>query len=320
MRFSLASCVAFLGLRRATRAARLAVKNACFHQHPWFTRDDARDDRAVIIGGCGRSGTTVLREMLARHPSIAIGPESGILCDLPSVSYLAAAWEMPRREVEERLARSRSFVEFASALFRDHAEAQGKPRWGDKTPRNVRAIPRLLAAFPRARFIHVLRDGRDTACSLRTHPREVYRNGRLVPNTVRKPIAQCARRWVEDVSAGLAFRGHPRVTDVRYEDLVFDPEGTMRRLLEFIDEPWDPRVLDVDAGDPTSARAARMMNNRNAGERLSPASIGRWKRDMDHADRKDFARVGGELLIALGYATDHSWVNEPSPRPETISP
>ncbi len=308
---SLWRIISTLGLRPSLRSARLELKRGFVQADPWFNSDDSCPDDAILIGGCGRSGTTLLRELLNRHSRIAVGPETAILCDIPSPGRLAGEWGLTGAAVRARLASSASVVRFAEGFFRDYATAQGKARWGDKTPRNIRALPRLLHQFPAARFIHIIRDGRDVACSLRNHPREVIRRGKVVPNTLNKPIGRCALRWVEDAGFGLAFHSHPRVLEVRYEALVLEPEAALRRVCEFLGEEFEPAMLDASSGAPDLARSRR-LNNTNATESITPASLARWRRDMTPDERRDFVRVAGELLIALGYATSHDWADEPT--------
>ncbi|HBS28139.1 MAG TPA: sulfotransferase [Phycisphaerales bacterium] len=268
-------------------------------------------DPAVIVGGCGRSGTTLIREMLDRHPSIAIGPETAILCDFPNPERLAIEWGLRAADIERDIRSSRSVVEFTGGFFRAYAARRGKPIWGDKTPRNVRAIDRILRWFPQARFIHMIRDGRDVACSLRRHPKETVRNGRLVPNEVNRPIAECAKRWLEDTSCGLAYRGHPRVIEVRYEALTADPESELRRVCAFLRLDYEPSMASAkDEGAPADLNDGRLMNNRDAAGRVHRKSLSRWRRDLSAQERLDFVHVAGELLVALGYAPDHGWATE----------
>lgn len=310
MESSLLSIITTLGFRPAIRQARHELKRGFLLQHPWYDTSDTCPDDAVLIGGCGRSGTTMLRELINRHSRIAIGPETAILCDIINTSRLAVEWGVIEPDVRRRMGSSRSIVEFAQGFFRDYARKNGKARWGDKTPRNIRFTQRLLNQFPNSRLIHIIRDGRDVACSLRNHPKEVIRHGKVVPNNVNLPIWFCARRWIDDTGLGLMFRGHPRVLEVRYEQLVLEPEAELRRICEFLGETYEAVMLDASqvAAD---LKETRLMNNQNAGEAINRRSLNRWKRDMAPDERRDFVRIAGELLIALGYAQDHTWVEEP---------
>lgn len=305
---SLLSAITTLGPRRAATIARRRLKRAVLEHDPWFDTDHTCPDNAILIGGCGRSGTTLLREVLNRHPNIICGPETTILCDLPNPTRLSVMWDIPRRDVESMIAASPSIVRFAETFFRAAATAQNKPRWADKTPRNVQVIPRLLAWFPNARFIHVVRDGRDVVCSLRNHPKTTIRHAKIVPANNDTPIRRCAQRWLDDTSLGLVFKGHPRCTEIRYEDLVDDPHNTVKRLCDFIGEDFDPAM--IDAGASADAKPGRLMNNPAADKPIHRSSHGRWRRDLSPDEARDVVRIAGELLITLGYTPDHSWANE----------
>lgn len=310
---SLPSIIATLGVRSAVRRARLELKQEFVHCHRWFDTHDRCEDECILIGGCGRSGTTVLREMMNRHSRIAVGPETAILCDIPNAKRLSVEWRMPVNEVRRLIDTSDSIVRFAEAFFRRYAKDQGKPRWADKTPRNIRSIGRLLQQFPRCRFIHIIRDGRDVACSLRTHPKTAIRHGKLMPNSVNKPIDECIRRWVEDVSAGLPFQSHSRVLEVRYEDVARDPTSVMKSICNFVGETFEPAMVQGDQSNASlDMRAERLVNNAQAAGPVHTKSISRWQKDLSLDERREIARHAGGLLEALGYASDDSWVDRPT--------
>lgn len=303
---SIASMVLSLGVRAASRTARHAMKESYLQSHPWYATNAVCEDRCVFIGGCGRSGTTLLREILNRHSAFAIGPESTFLCDLLNTKRLSVIWEMDRGELERAARSSKSVVRFAEWFFRRHLEVSGKRRWGDKTPRNVLFAPMLLGRFPNSVFVHALRDGRDVACSLRNHPRETVSGGRVVAAKHRRTISYSAARWVRDAGAGVCLQGHPRYVEVRYEDLVGEPEVTVRSLCERLGESYEPAMLA--AGSDCNGLSAGLMNNRNASGALSSSSVGRWRHDLAAGERVEFDRIAGELLVAMGYASDSSWV------------
>lgn len=266
----------------------------------------------MFIVGCGRSGTTLVRELLCRHGAFGGGPETLFFVKTLDLGYLAALSAIPERDLRALRGRTESIVQFAQEYYRMMAAREGKPRWVDKTPMHVRALPRILHCFPDARFIHVIRDGRDVVCSLRNHPRERVHRGRVVPNRVDRPVEECAGRWVRDTSLGLAFAGHPRVEAVRYEELVANPEREMLRICRFLGETLEPAMLDPGSAAPTAGRAGVLINNPNAAEAVSRAPAGRWRRDLSPTERRLVDRIAGELLIALGYVSDHAWVDQSS--------
>ncbi len=155
--------------------------------------------------------------------------------------------------------------------------------------------------------MHVLRDGRDVACSLRTHPRHKVVNGELVPTGIRKPIAGCARRWVRDIESSRRWWGDPRFMTVRYEDLVLNARPALEGLLKFLGEDWDEGMLTHAAADSPFRDATRFAQNPEALGAVSTASLSRWQRDFDERDKRIFKRIAGPLLAELGYAQDEGW-------------
>jgi hypothetical protein len=265
----------------------------------------------VVVGGCGRSGTTLMRVILDTHPGICCGPESGIL--RPGVlkaRKLANRFDLDAGEVR-RLARGcRSHPEFVDRFFAAYAARTGKPRWADKSPQNVQRLGYLFRHFPEARFVHMLRDGRDAACSLRTHPKYRTIDGQRVPTGIRNPIDACTHRWVKNVRAGIAWRDDPRYREVRYEDLVNDPEATLRPLFDWLGEEWDDGVLAFHSVRSASRDAAKFPCNAEATQPINSQALARWRTDLSPEEAATFRDLAGDLLIEMGYAEDHAWVEE----------
>jgi len=153
----------------------------------------------------------------------------------------------------------------------------------------------------------VLRDGRDVACSLRTHPRHQVEDGKLVPLHTWKPIAGCARRWRNDIEAAGPYWGDPRFHTVRYEDLVSNPRPVLESLMNFLGEPWDEAMLAHAATGSPFRDVPRFAQNPEALASVSMALLGRWQRDLDARDRRIFKRIAGTLLVEFGYAEDAGW-------------
>ncbi|MDF1809959.1 MAG: sulfotransferase [Phycisphaerales bacterium] len=277
----------------------------------WYNPSARSEMDAVFIGGCGRSGTTLFKELLNRHSRCACGPETS-LYGLPfNVDNIAAPWDINRNHLESMVDQSSNLIEFADRFANEFLHNEGKKRWVEKTPNNVRAVDRLLTWYPNARFIHVIRDGRDVVCSLRKHPRERVVNGKIIPVESNNPVERSATRWLNDTSMGLAFQNHPRCLEVRYEDFVVDPNSEMAKVCEFIGEDFEHGMLNPDPESSVNTqRSGQNMNNAGAARPITPKSIGRWKTDLKQSERGAFIDIAGELLIALGYVSDHSWTND----------
>lgn len=262
----------------------------------------------IVLGGCGRSGTTLLRLMLDSHLRICCGPESSLFRRRAiDARWLAERFGFPCEEVRaiyDAAASRPAFIEGFAALCMRKA---GKVRWAEKTPRNISRIAEIFRCFPQARFVHVLRDGRDVACSLRTHPRHKVVDGKLVPTGIRRPIAGCARRWVRDIEGSRRWWADPRFMTVRYEDLVLDPRPALERVMAFIGEAWDEAMLTHASAESPFRDATRFAQNPEALGAVSTASLSRWQRDLDERDRRIFKRIAGPLLVELGYAAGDGW-------------
>ena len=291
-------------LRRRARARR----EQALHDAGWYDPHARSEMRAVFVGGCGRSGTTLFKQLLNRHSRCACGPETS-LYGLPfNIDNIAAPWGIDRAHLEQMQASSVNLIEFADRFAAEFLAQENKDRWVEKTPNNVRVIDRLLTWYPNARFIHVVRDGRDVMCSLRHHPKERVVDGRIVPVQSNNPPEKSATRWLEDTVRGLAFKAHPRCLEVRYESLVSNPEQELQRVCGFIEEHFESTMLEPDATEPD--RAGQNMNNAAASSAISARSMGRWRRDLTEHEREVFIDIAGELLIALGYAQNTDWLSE----------
>jgi hypothetical protein len=201
------------------------------------------------------------------------------------------AWEFPIEAVAKRLENERvPYVEAITAVYEAYAESKGKTRWGDKTPRYVVDISLLARLFPDARFIHLLRDGRNVALS--------YVDVEFGP----KSIARAAAVWLERVGKGCASGralSPGRYIEIRYEDLVEDIEGEARDICEFLGLDFDSGMLDYTE----KARSEMLDRAVKFNPRLTepPTQTRSWKTDMAPEQIEIFEASAGDLLSLLGY-------------------
>jgi len=214
----------------------------------------------VFILGVPRSGTTLLRTLLDSHPAIACGPETPWLAGHQPRSVMEL-WSFLREHeagycssygMDKAVATSAARA-LVSTLMDRYAAARGKTRWAEKTPDNVLHVPFLLELFPEARVIHLTRDGLDVALSTSVtaeHRRGISgfleRNlgfGPCAPAAENNPLTALLRwhHWERLLRVALAGREHLHVS---YERLVTEPRPTLRQIMEFIGEPFEPAMLD----------------------------------------------------------------------------
>ena len=261
-----------------------------------------------FIVGSARSGTTLLRLMLNAHPEVAIPPESRFITELwtghdevevdPLLAELEAndrfqTWELPIAEVKRELngGSSARYVEVMEAAYTAHARAHGKHRWGDKTPRYVRHIPLLARLWPDARFIHLIRDGRNVALS--------YADVPFGP----KNVAAAAQLWSGRVQAGLRDGrplGGKRYLEINYEDLVEDPKGEIADLCEFLDLDFDAGMLNYTEGLGGVVLSKATAYNPNVRQPPNPR-LRSWEQSMPDDHVEIFEAVAGDVLSELGY-------------------
>lgn len=256
----------------------------------------------VILGGCPRSGTTLLRVMLDSHPHLACGPETSLLTGSVLPAKLTAKFDIPALRIRQLRQTAQDHAHFIELFFNCYLELRGKQRWADKTPQNVRYLDYIFRHFPHAKFIHVIRDGRNVICSMRTHPKYRIVNGQPVPTGIRRPLKGCIAGWLRETGAGMKWRGHPHYLEVRYEDLVQSPEPTLRHVCEFIGEPWDAAMLDYHVQEGPSRDAARFITNVAATQPLSADALHRWRTDLTAVELGLVRRRMSDRLAALGYA------------------
>lgn len=261
-----------------------------------------------------RSGSTLLRLMLDAHPQLAV-PPPGWLFDLvypylysygdlgQPANLLALAEDMlqaptvgkwpvkPEPRDLVRAAPRPTFAGLYEALHVAYANAEGKQRWGEKTPRNAFWIDEIRALFPDAQFIHIVRDGRDQAIDISDSllwPYSVYSGANLWQRYV-SAVRESATRLPVDA-----------YFEIRYEDLCAEPETRIRRLCEFLREDFDPRMLA-----PHETRSARAWSEHplhaKTAQPISTKFCEMYKHRLPPADVAALEALIGETLKQFGY-------------------
>ncbi|MCW3991710.1 MAG: sulfotransferase, partial [Candidatus Bathyarchaeota archaeon] len=247
----------------------------------WYDGEFASSDSSIIIGGCARSGTTLIRVMLDTHPHIYCGPESNLFLPIrirtrKRIEELSWKFDVPAEEIQTLMRSSRCLSEFIEKFFGRIGSIHGKRRWADKSPRNVLRLDYIFKHFPRAKFIHMIRDGRDVACSLRTFPKRKIVNGKIFPVKTNRPLDECIRWWVHDVNIGIGYRNDSRYYELKYEDLIFNTERALKELFMFLDEPYEEKVLRYYEIEDNKRRIIKFPQNIEATQPIYTKAVGRW--------------------------------------------
>lgn len=272
-----------------------------------------------MIVGCGRSGTTLLRAMLDAHPDVVIPEESHFVATMVANrsryerphgfdvdAFLDDLFETPRwRGWVRRWALDRAAIapqlaappradtaEAIRRVYRAYAKRSGGTIFGDKTPEYVSHVPALARAFPEARFIHVIRDGRNVALS--------YREAAFGPRTVAEGAIHWRRRVSEGRTGGREVGPH-RYREISYEHLVADPESVLRGVCDFIEIAYHPAMTRHHERAPELLAAG--LNVSDHRHLLAPVGPDPrdWRTSMTRAEVAVFEALAGPLLVELGY-------------------
>jgi hypothetical protein len=266
-----------------------------------------------FVVGAQRSGTTMLRLMLNRHPELCVPFESGFIpaFHARSASYgdLAdeanarrllddiAAHPLARKgglvdDVPAILARSHaSYAELVHAVFEVAAAREGKARWGDKTPSYVTDLDVLWTLFPGCRIVHLVRDGRDVAWS-----------NRGVAWGIRNlPAVAADWRWKATLGRKVGRALGEAYLEVRYEDLVLDTVPVLGRICAFLGVDYVPGMLDYPASARASMPSDSLRWHQNSIRAPDRSLVQAWKHRLTPADRVIFEAIAGDALELFGY-------------------
>jgi hypothetical protein len=276
--------------------------------------------RQIFIGGCSRSGTTLLGAILGAHSACICPPESHFKVSalrscrtregdidldralrLIQIHWRFKLWDTA---IDPRAAPAGSYVELLEWLVAQYAERHGMRGhiWVDHTPENINYASLLLELFPRAQIVHIIRDGRGVANSIL--PLD------WGPNT----IVKAAPWWKAMVREGLALEAllpGEQIVRVRYEDLVNEPERIMRSLCAALELPYEPGILRADGFRPPGYTASQ---HQMIGQRPDPSRATRWRATLTARQVEMFEALAGDLLGQMGYPL----VNAAHVRPPTF--
>lgn len=253
-----------------------------------------------VIGSMG-SGTTLLRLILDSHPNIAIAQETGFMRAVLAHKWIpfwkfGGEWYQRLGWTEDEL--DAELRRFYDTIFGRFAQEQGKQRWGDKSPYHVWHLEQAARVFPDAVFVATVR-----------HPGGVTAS---VHNRFRYAIPRAMHHWVR-VNLELAYRATQlgdRIALCRYEDMVLDPEATLREIVEWLGEPWSDDLLAHDKVHSRRGTPANVEGHTRSDQPISTAHLGKWKATLDDAARARLRARTAELGSFYGYDVD-----EPEPRP-----
>jgi hypothetical protein len=275
----------------------------------------------IFVIGNRRSGSTLLRLMLTSHKNIAIPPEGGFIWVLGwKYDHLRVInqhhlqrfvddlfmlgntqdWKLDRESLIHHLGElvPCTFPQIIDGVYNEYVNRKfpGKVRWGDKTTGYVNYLDQTNRYFPNAQFIHLLRDGRAVVAS--------YKNVPHLSNNVR----DAALDWVWSLKKIIDFGrkiGPEKFIEIKYEDLVREPERELNQLCEFLNEPFDSNMMNFWMMN----REEQLEPERHLGwkaltlEKVTTKRVSEWEVELSESEIQIFDAIAGDMNTKLGYGS-----------------
>ncbi|MEJ8568571.1 sulfotransferase family protein [Elongatibacter sediminis] len=277
------------------------------------------DRSPIFVIGTGRSGTTLLRQILSAHPRIHLTHEGYFYAHERYLARKCSASEWLERYFNTRsfqlMGLDRAAVRAAvpsdlprervheaiQTLMRLAAARHGKPRYGEKSPLDSRHLGRIFSDFPDARVVCIMRDPRAVVHSFTRMP--WGSSSLLLANRA------CFRQY-DQVAP---FFG--RIHEVTLEALIADPRSTIGTILEYVGEPWDEAVLNHVQNAPTDDVPPFPWHRSATRRPLSPPSSGtpQWRTELTPEWIRIIERSNAGTMARYGYVAAE-FDTEPTPR------
>lgn len=217
----------------------LGRPNLVHQNKPVILGDERQCLDPIFLIGCHRSGTTLARRLFNSHPNIACPPESQFLTHFVSMAkdeLTYAGYDGFGYTKDEAIAQ---IALVAGRMHEAFMVSEGKKRWADKTPQYVDCTEGLIELFgPQSRVVAIFRHPFDVVHSIQKRKWRLLGKYDDLFEDACAYVAGCHREQLSFLAA------YPDLsTTLRYEDLVADVQNEMSRVLEFLGEKWDPRIL-----------------------------------------------------------------------------
>jgi len=257
----------------------------------------------IFVVGCPRSGTTLIRVILDSHPNICCGPETHLVKNMENFrEKISERWKMLAPYGVKEQAMNQKIKEILLLFMNQYIKSKGKKRWGEKTPDNIFHVDFIDELFPDCQFINIIRDGRDVVCSYKK------RWGS-------KTIFLAIKNWNKSIELTYRYRtkfNEDRYMEIRYEELVTNPERETKKMMQFLGEEWIPDLLahhkiDHDfwfkssKGQQIISKMEKNLQRHSPSKPIFSSSVGKWKKNLNIVEKALVSIYLGKNLKRMGY-------------------
>ncbi|WP_034261556.1 sulfotransferase family protein [Altibacter lentus] len=282
-------------------------------------------NQPIFILGNPRSGTSLLRIMLHSHPEICIPPESHFFLWLEGKyrnwdsqlleTYLDdlynstkfETWGLDRTELKNFIDRysPQTYEYLVSLIYKFYAvkEARKPCYWGDKNSLWIEKLDKIKAYYPNAFIVHLIRDGRDVACSYK----EIYKKNINTTYAPKLPneIAEVAENWnVNNISIEKFLKKFPEKqhVQIKYEELLSSPKSTLQKILDPLGLEMKKAQLEYYLKDKNDIEPAEFFNWKE--KLVQPPDInnaGKYLHMLSQNEINEFNRIAYQSLSKYNY-------------------
>ena len=259
-----------------------------FRNIAWRLPKTVSDKRIVFVVGAPRSGTTLLQTVLAAHSKLfSIERETSIFSarNYFSRNHLT----LSQADNKALFKNSCDIIDFFTKGVSKLEEQMGGGVFVEKTPQHVKHISFLIKHFPNARFIHIVRDGRDCYCSSLVHP--------YIPQ--RSSVERFAAYWKKCLFTVKNLMSHPQVFTLTYENFTGNPNKYLEKLMQFLD--LEAESTQLNSSVTSRDNRSQSQQFKRLKEPISNNTAGRWKKELSAEEVLKFENIAGEELAHYGY-------------------
>lgn len=249
--------------------------------------------RHIFVLGIPRSGTTLLKSLLAAHPEIGGSDyESTGIFGIRDI-FRYALGELTPAQVKELLDGSTDIIDFYDGITERLLERNGKKIFVDKLQMRSYRLRYVNRYFPNSVFLNIVRDGRDCFCSAQHHPN--------IPQA--KSAQEFATYWAKGVGMPSKLIPSHRLYELKYEELTADPASVLDRAMRHVGLAFSEEQIQVERYAATTTIKKREVHQ-NLGQPITTASRERWRNELSPEDNDLFVQIAGSELARFGYAVD----------------